>query len=135
MALRTQTLNRGNIVTPICQYWPLAAEVGFTRGGEMPIVVVASEGQGGDPSPLMITAVCHPSSHVWTPRRKFQNNQIQLQENVVPSADPILTQRCSVSMCYGFKLCYGASHCYGASQCYSVGQCYGVSQCLNGFRL
>ena len=50
MALRTQTLNRGNIVTPICQYWPLAAEVGFTRGGEMPIVVVASEGQGGDPS-------------------------------------------------------------------------------------
>ena len=50
MALRTQTLNRGNIVTPICQYWPLAAEVGFTRGGEMPIVVVASEGQGGDPT-------------------------------------------------------------------------------------
>ena len=49
MALRTQTLNRGNIVTPICQYWPLAAEVGFTRGVEMAIVVVASEGQGGDP--------------------------------------------------------------------------------------
>ena len=48
--MHSQTVNRGNIVTLICQYWPPAAEVGFTRGGEMPIVVVASEGQGGDPS-------------------------------------------------------------------------------------
>ena len=134
MALRTQTLNRGNIVTPICQYWPPAAEVGFTRGGEMPIVVVAAP-RVKVVTPLMITAVCHPSSHVWTPRRRFQNNQIQLQENVVPSADLIPTQCCSVSMCCGFKLCYGASHCYDASQCYSVGQCYGISQCLNGVRL
>ena len=53
MALRSQTLNRRNIVTPICQYWPLAAEVGFTLVvGKCPLwcVVVASEGQGGDPS-------------------------------------------------------------------------------------
>ena len=57
MTLRSQTLNRGNIATPICQYWPLAAEVGFTRAvGKCPLwwsrprvkVVVA---------PLMITAV------------------------------------------------------------------------------
>ena len=60
MALRTQTLNRGNIVTPICQYWPLAASwvlpARLVAGGEMPIVVVVV-GQGGDLLLLIITNV------------------------------------------------------------------------------
>ena len=98
MALRRQTLNRGNIVTPICQYWPLAAEVGFSRGGEMPIVVVvASEGQGGDPPN---DYCCLP--HVWTPRR--EKNQSQLLELLIPAAAPTSVLYCSVSICYGLSL-------------------------------
>ena len=47
-------------MTPICQYWPLAASwvlpARLVAGGEMPIVVVVV-GQGGDLLLLIITNV------------------------------------------------------------------------------
>ena len=56
-------------MTPICQYWPLAASwvlpARLVAGGEMPIVVVVV-GQGGDLLLLIITSVSsYLTAYVW----------------------------------------------------------------------